>query len=76
MVPLSNRVTDKVEFQLGEVVYRKIAPDTPGILVGIVFTQTGVTYQVAWPDHNDTPHYGLELTKERSFSHNGGSEPT
>lgn len=58
---------DQVKFNFGDMVYRKVNPDTAGIVTGIVFRPTGTAYLVTWGDGEETPCYDFELTTERSF---------
>lgn len=61
---------DSPRFQLGQIVYRKLLPEVPGMITGIVFRQHGHCYLVCWQDEGSTcegTHYEMELISEKSF---------
>ena len=58
---------DQVKFNFGDMVYRKVNPDTAGIVTGIVFRPTGTAYLVTWGAGEETACYDFELTTERCF---------
>lgn len=60
-------MSDVVKFYLGQIVYRKIKPDEPGIVTAIVMRENSTSYYVTWPDHSERTNFGLELTTEKSF---------
>lgn len=61
---------DKVKFSLGEIVYRKLLPDVPGMVTGILFRPHGVTYYTKWADSDEESNsFELELTTEKGFVH-------
>lgn len=59
---------DSVKFALGDVVYLKIRPDEPGMIVGIEFRPNGIRYCVTWGNAGEYIHYDIELTKTKTFS--------
>ena len=59
---------DKVEFEIGALVYRKTNPEVVGIVTGILFRQTGVGYYVKFADECEDHCFGLELTTEKMIA--------
>jgi hypothetical protein len=58
---------DKVKFELGQIVYRKIKPGEPIMVTGIMFRQSGTTYWCTTQNDAETSFYECELTAEKSF---------
>ena len=66
---------DTVKFELGQIVYRKILPDTAGIVTGIVYRPHGTTYLAKFADEiEEAACYEVELTTEKSFVLNESKE--
>ena len=59
---------DKVEFEIGAMVYRKTDPNVVGIVTGILFRHTGVGYYVKFCDEVEDHCYGIELTTEKAIT--------
>lgn len=59
---------DKVEFEIGSMVYRKTAPDVPGIVTGILFRQSGVGYYIKFAEEEETHCWAVELTVEKTIA--------
>ena len=59
---------DSVKFNHGDVVYLKICPDEAGMVTGILFRPSSVTYYVTWGSGNEYTHYDIELTKDKIFA--------
>ena len=59
---------DSVKFNLGEIVYMVIKPEQAGMITGLLFRPFGVLYFVTWGGANETTHYDIELTTEKTFS--------
>lgn len=56
---------DKVTFQIGQVVSLVINPNVTGMITGITFRQSGVTYEVTWDDFEERAHTECELTADK-----------
>lgn len=57
-----------LEFQIGDIVYMKVAPEDAGMVTGYLVRPTGVSYAVTWSNANEKYHYAVELTADKSFS--------
>lgn len=58
-----------VQFPIDSVVYHKLEPDKPGIVVGITVRSGGrVAYHVAWGRDDENNHYPSELTDEKGYT--------
>lgn len=57
--------SDSVRFALGDIVYFKCQPESSGMVTGIIFTPTGLSYYVTWDDKRELRHYECELTTEK-----------
>jgi Cu2+-containing amine oxidase len=59
-----------IEFEHGELVYRKAATDPcRGMVIAYICTPPGVAYKVRWEDGGmemtqESTHFGIELTRE------------
>lgn len=59
---------DKVEFDVDDIVYHKVKPDTEGMITGILFKKQEISYLVIWaPDLNTSFHQAGELTTEKKL---------
>ena len=58
---------DKVTFTLGQIVYFRIKPESPGMITGILFRSCGISYLVTWGDFEERGHYACELTNEKNY---------
>ena len=55
---------DTLKFSLGDRVNHKAGDEDdgkPGVITGITFRQSGVSYEVAWGPHAEGSHCELEL---------------
>ena len=60
---------DIVKFELGQTVYRKILPDTIGMVTGILFRPNGCSYHVRFADETEEVLcWEIELTSEKEFA--------
>jgi len=59
--------TDNVVYNLGQVVYSVVSPETVGVVTGILFRPDGISYQVTWGDFEERSHYDCELTPEANY---------
>lgn len=59
---------DKVEFEIGALVYRKTNPEVVGIITGILFRPTGVGYYIKFADEIEEHCYGIELTTDKGVT--------
>lgn len=59
---------DVVKFNIGDLVYLKLCPDTAGMVTGIMFRPHSISYYISWPSASETVHYEIELTRQKSFS--------
>lgn len=67
---------DAVQFELGEIVFPVAGPDAwTGQVTGIMFRPGVVVYFVTWDDLQERRHYGLELTREKTFNGTGDAKP-
>jgi len=57
-----------LEFQIGDIVYMKVAPEDAGMVTGYEVRPTGVAYYVTWADAEEQRHFAVELTADKSFS--------
>lgn len=56
------------EFNLGDIVYLKVDDDSDkGQITGIVLRPGHHMYCVSWPDKNETRHFAIELTTDKTF---------
>jgi hypothetical protein len=61
-------VQDTVKYELGQIVYRKISQDVPGMVRGILFRPECVLYLCAFQDECDEQQcYGFELSAEKKL---------
>jgi len=60
--------TEKVVFILGQIVYMRINQDMEGMVTGITFRPSGVTYEVTWSDFEERVHFECELVTEKTFN--------
>lgn len=58
---------DGVRFSLEQIVYRKLKPDMPVQIVGILFRPNGHVYYVNDPEAEDMVCYECELQTEKGF---------
>ncbi len=59
---------ESVKFELGQIIYSKIAPELTGQITGILFRPNGVMYLVTWSDDlEEKYHHEIELTADKSF---------
>lgn len=63
---------DSVKYNLGDVVYLRVRPEEAGMITGILFRPSSISYYVSWGSTSEIPHYDIELTKERTFSETSG----
>ena len=56
---------DRVEFEIGALVFRKTEPEVQGIVTGILFRQSGVGYYCKFGGEEETHCFGIELTTEK-----------
>lgn len=66
---------DVATFSLGQIVYHKV-DEGAGIVVGICFRDTGVSYQVVWSGRIEGWHGAIELSTEPVFNGAGSGEET
>lgn len=59
---------DKVEFEIGQMVYRKTMPDVAGIVTGILFRQLGCGYYVKFADDCEEHCFAIELQAEKEIA--------
>lgn len=59
--------THSVAYQIGDIVYSRVESDARGVVVGIIFRQTGVMYLVAWNTSGEERHYDCELQREKAI---------
>ena len=57
---------DRVAFKIGDLVYHR-TEDDPGIITGILYTDTGVEFRVCWQGRVNEYHAAIELTTERPY---------
>jgi hypothetical protein len=57
---------DRVAFKIGDLVYHR-TEDTPGIITGILYTDTGNEFRVCWQGRVTEYHAAIELTFERPY---------
>ena len=61
-------MTPKPAFNLGQRVYQRINPGTPGMVVGIVLRPGHLSYLVIWSDEEcERPHFEMELTEDKEY---------
>jgi len=53
-------------YKEGEIVYHK-TEDVPGVIIGLLYQDGNVKYQVTWQGRATDIHYSSELTKERPY---------
>ncbi len=58
---------DAVKFELGQIVYRKIDPDEPLQVTGIMFRPNGYVFFCTKQDGAEQSFYECELIVERTF---------
>ena len=58
---------DTVKFSLGQIVYRKLKPDEPVQITGIMFRPNGHVYYLNDAEADDMVCYECELQPERGF---------
>lgn len=63
------KVTIEVRFSIGDIAYLKCDADSdPGIVTGYHVSgspqETNILYAIAWGDHSETKHFGIELSSE------------
>lgn len=57
---------DRIAYKIGDMVYHR-TEDTPGIVTGILYTDTGSEFQVCWQGRVTEFHSAIELTTERPY---------
>lgn len=58
---------DVVKYNIGDIVYLKLNSELAGMITGILFRQGCVQYYVSWGNANETMHYDVELTNQKTF---------
>jgi len=59
---------DSVKFEIGEIVFRKINPEVAGMVTGITFRPTGVTYCCTFSDEaEEITCYDIELSRDKKL---------
>ena len=59
---------DAPRFTIGQIVYRRLKPDTIGLIVAIVFRDGYCEYKASFSDHDEERTYqAIELTTEKAF---------
>ncbi len=58
---------DTVQHALGDIVYHVVDED-PGVVTGIIYRDTGVSYEVTWAGRIVDDHTAIELSKERVYN--------
>lgn len=61
-------MNDVVHHAMGDIVYLKISPEYGGMVTGLMFRPTGVTYYITWQGAAETCHYDIELTTEKQYN--------
>lgn len=51
---------DKVEFEIGDFVRRRLVQDAVGQVIAIVFHPAGIGYRIQWEDSVEE-HHGFEI---------------
>ena len=60
---------DAVKFHIGQKVFSTLNAERVGIISGIVFRATGVTYCVTWDNTlTELSHFDFELSEEKLLS--------
>lgn len=54
---------DRIAFKIGDLVYHR-TEDVPGIVTGILYTDTGNEFRVCWQGRVTEFHAAIELTTE------------
>ena len=66
---------DSPAHQVGALIYHK-TEETPGILTGLIYRESGITYEVTWQSRIVEEHQACELTAERPFFATTGDKET
>ena len=52
---------DTVKFHIGDIVTLKVDRERKGMVTGVNYRPSSVTYMVSWDDFGDRSHYDIEL---------------
>ncbi len=56
-------------WDFGTMLYHRADPETGGIVTGYGIRPGGViSYGVTWEDHEESYHFEIELTEEKTYS--------
>lgn len=66
---------DSPAYSIGTLIYHK-TEETPGILTGLIYRESGITYEVTWQSRIIEEHQACELTVERPFFAATGDKET
>ncbi len=55
-------------WDIGTILYMKVAPEEGGMLTGYIIRPNSLGYLVTWGDHEEVTHWECELTDERVYS--------
>jgi len=61
-------MSDTVKFSIGQMVYFKANAEKCGMVVGILYRESGVTIAVTWDDLTERWHSQFELSSEKVFA--------
>jgi hypothetical protein len=59
---------DQVEFELGEIVFRKTEPEISGMVTGILFRPNGIMYYCKFSTEDENQFYNVELIRDKVTS--------
>ncbi len=54
-------------WDVGCVVYLKVAPEEGGMVTGYIVRPNGLAYLITWGDHEEATHWECELTEEKGL---------
>lgn len=57
---------ERVAFKIGDLVYHR-AEDTPRVITGILYRDTGNEFRVCWKGRVTEYHAAIELTSEKPY---------
>ena len=59
---------DTVKFHIGDLVTLKIDRERKGMVTGVNYRPSSVTYCVSWDDFGDRSHYDIEIEPWAEFA--------